>query len=161
MPDIVVKKITEQARRQGYTRGEDSTLESPEIIEDETNDGRLLEMMTIDDRDDARQELARHEVATDAEEITPPTGVSVAAQVQAGPLAPEASTVPVGSRELCALRRDAGFVEPSTAAAPEHSSAHQGVRWSRRLSPRATSEVLLTREKLNAARAINRRHLIL
>ena len=161
MPDIVVKKITEQAHRQGYTRGEDPTLESPEIIEDETNDGRLPEMMTIDGRDDARQEPARHEIATDAEEIAPPAGVSVAAQVQAGPLAPEASTAPVGSRELRALRRDAGFVEPSTAAAPEQSSAHQGVRWSRRLSPRATSEVLLTREKMNAVRAMNRRHLIL
>ena len=36
MPDIVVKKITEQSHCQGYTRGEDPTLEPPEIIEDET-----------------------------------------------------------------------------------------------------------------------------
>jgi hypothetical protein len=93
MPDIVVKKITEQAHRQGYTRGEDPTLESSEIIEDETTDGQLPEMMTIDGRDDARQKLARHEVANNAEEIASPAGVSVAAHVQAGPLAPEASAV--------------------------------------------------------------------
>ena len=58
MPDIVIKKITEQAHRQGYTRGEDPTLEFPDIIEDETNDWRLPEMMTIDGRDDASQEPA-------------------------------------------------------------------------------------------------------
>jgi hypothetical protein len=161
MPDIVVKKITEQAHRQGYTRGEDPTLEFPEIIEDETNDGRLPEMMTIDGRDDARQEPARDEAATDADEIAPPAGVSVAAQPQSYPSAPKPSSVPVSSRELRALRRDTGFVECSADAAPEQSSAHRGVRWSRRLSPRTTSEVLLTREKVNAARALTRRHLVL
>ncbi len=39
MPDIVVKMITEQAHRQGYTRGENPTLDSPETFEDATNDG--------------------------------------------------------------------------------------------------------------------------
>ena len=162
MPDIVIKKITEQAHRQGYTRGEDPTLEFPDIVEDETCDGRLPEMMTIDGRDDEHQGLARHEIAVDADEtVAPPAGVSVAAQDQAVPQLPEPPTAPVSSRELRALRRDAGFVEPSTTAAPEEFSAHHGVRWSRRLSPRATSEVLLTREKVNAVRAKTRRHLIL
>jgi hypothetical protein len=69
--------------------------------------------------------------------------------------------VPIGSRLLRALRRDAGFAECFTDAAPEQSSAHRGVRWSSRLSPRVTSEVLLTREKVNAARAVARRHLVL
>jgi hypothetical protein len=160
-PDIVVKKITEQAHRQGYTRGKDPTLEFSEIIEDETNDGRLPEMLTIDGRDDVRQEPARHEAATYADEIAASKGVSVAAQLQSDPLAPEPSFVPFSSRELRTLRRDPGFVECSTDAAPEQSSAHQGVRWSRRLSPRATSEVLLTRDKVNAARAMTRRHLVL
>jgi hypothetical protein len=160
MPGIVVKKITEQAHRQGYTRGEEPTLEFPEIIEDETNDGRLPEMMTIDGRDDARQEPARDEAAADADEIAPPVGESVAAQPQSDPPAPELSSVPVTSRELRALRRDMGFVECSTDAAPEQFSAHQGVRWSRRLSPRVTSEVLLSREKVNAARVMTRRHLV-
>jgi hypothetical protein len=35
MPYLVVQKITEQAHRQGYTRGEDPTLEFPNILEDE------------------------------------------------------------------------------------------------------------------------------
>jgi hypothetical protein len=160
LPDIVVKKITEQAKCQGYTRGEDPTLEFSEIIEDKANDGRLTEMMTIDGREDVRQEPARHEAATDADEIETPAGVSVAAQLQFDFLAPEPSSVPVNSRELRALHRNAEFVECTTDAAPEQSSAHQGVRGSRRLSPRATSEVLLTREKVNATRAMARRHLV-
>ena len=47
MPDLVVQKITEQAHRQGYTRGEDPTLEFPDILEDEAYDGQLPEMMTL------------------------------------------------------------------------------------------------------------------
>jgi hypothetical protein len=39
MPDLVVQKITEQAHRQGYSRGEDPTLEFPDILEDEAYDG--------------------------------------------------------------------------------------------------------------------------
>ncbi len=111
MPDIVINNITEQARNQGYTRGKYHILDFPEIIEDIiTNDGRIPEMMTIDGGDDVRQEPARREAAPDADEITSPAGVSVAAQLQSSPLAPEPSSVLVSSFELRALRRDAGFV---------------------------------------------------
>ena len=51
----IVQKITEEAHRQGYTRGEDPTLEFPDIFEDEAYDGQLPEMMTIDGRDDVPQ----------------------------------------------------------------------------------------------------------
>ena len=124
MPDLVVQNITEQAHRQGYTRGEDPTLEFPDILEDEAYDGQLPEMMTIDGKDDVSQEIAHYENAVDNDEIAPPAGVSAAAQVQAAtvsasvafPLATEPSTSLASSRELRALRRDAGFIESSTAA---------------------------------------------
>ena len=56
MPDIVVQKITEQAYRQGCTRGADPTLEFPDVLDDdEANAGQLPEMMPIDGRDDELQ----------------------------------------------------------------------------------------------------------
>jgi hypothetical protein len=70
MPYIVVQKITEQAHRQSYTRGEDPTLEFSDILEDEVNDGRLPEMMTIDDRDDVPQKRAHHENIVDDRSLT-------------------------------------------------------------------------------------------
>ena len=124
-------------------------------------------MMPIDGRDDEMQGPTRHENAADDNEVAPSAGVSVAAQAQAttvaeaATLAPEPSIAPASSRELRALRRDIGFIEPYTTAAPEQSSHHQGVRWSRRLSPRVTSEVMLTREKINATRAKVRHHIVL
>jgi hypothetical protein len=126
-------------------------------------------MMTIDGRDDVSQEISHNENAVDDDEIAPPAGVSGTAQVQAAtasatetvPLTPEPSTSPASSRELRALRRDAGFIEPSTAATSEDYSTRHGICWSRRLSARATSEVMLTREKINANRAKIRRHLVL
>ncbi len=167
MPDLVIQKIREKAHRQGYTRGEDPTFEFLDILEKEDYDGQLPEMMAIDGRDDVPQEISHHENAVDDDEIAPPVGGSGTAQVQADtasateavPLAPEHSTSRASSRELRALRRDAGFIEPSTAATPEDHSTRHGIRWSRRLSTRATSEVMLTREKINADRAKIRRHL--
>ena len=112
MPDLDVQKITEQAHRQGYTRGEYPTLEFPDILEDETHDGQVPEMMTIDGRDDVPQKIAHHEIAVDDDEIALPAGVSVTAHIQAAtvsateaaPMAPEPSTPPASSRELRALR---------------------------------------------------------
>ena len=81
MPDIVIQKITEQAYRQGYTRGADPTLEFPEVLDDdEANEGQLPEMMPIDGRDDEMQGPTRHENAADVNEVAPSAGVSVAAQ---------------------------------------------------------------------------------
>ena len=50
---------------------------------------------------------------------------------------------------------------PQSAATPEEHFTRHGIRWSRRLSARARSEVMLTREKINANRAKIRRHLVL
>ena len=72
MPGIIIMKIMEQSHRKGYTRGGDSTLKSPEIIEDEKNDGSLPEIMAIDDEDDVHQEPVRREISTIADEIVPP-----------------------------------------------------------------------------------------
>ncbi len=52
MPDIVIDKLTEQATRQGYTRGADPTLKFPNVLEDELNNNLLPEMMDIDGRVD-------------------------------------------------------------------------------------------------------------
>jgi hypothetical protein len=172
MPDLVVQKITEEAHRQGYTRGEDPTLEFPDILEDEAYNGQLPEMMTIDGKDDVYQEIAHHENAVDDDEITPPAGVSATAQVQAiiasateaALMALEPSTPPASSRELRELRelhRDAGFIEPSIATTPEEQSTRHGICWSRRLSVRTSSEVMLTREKINGNRAKITRHIVL
>jgi hypothetical protein len=126
-------------------------------------------MMTIDGRDDVPQETAHHENAVDDYEIVPPAGVSATDQIQAADavaaeaalLAPEPSISPSSSREFCALRRDTGFIELSTTTAPEQHSTRHGIRWSRRLSARATSEAMLTREKINANRANIIRHIVL
>jgi hypothetical protein len=159
MPDLVVRKITVQAHRKGYTRGKDPTLELPDILEDEAYDGQLPEIMTIDGRDDVPREIAQHENSVDDDEIATPAGASATAQGQATTasvteaalLAPEPSISSAGFRELHALRRDAGFLEPSTAATPEEHSTRHGIRWSRRLSYCATSEVImLTSEKITA-----------
>ena len=52
MPDIVIDKLTEQAARQGYTRGADPTLKFPHVLEDELNNNLLPDMMDIDARGD-------------------------------------------------------------------------------------------------------------
>jgi hypothetical protein len=169
MPDLVVSKIMEQAHRQGYTRGKDATLDFPDILKDEAYDGQLPEMMIIDGRDYAPQETVHHENAVDDDEIAPPAWVSATAEVQAAiaaaaeatTFAPEPTTSPASFRELCVLRRGAGFIEPSTVAAPKHHSTCHGIRWSRRLFASATSEVMLTREKINANLAKIRRHTVL
>jgi len=92
-------------------------------------------MITIDGRDGVPQETANHENAVDDDEIAPPARVSATAQVQAVTalateavlLAPEPSTSLTISRELCALRRDAGLVQPFTAATPEEHSTRHGI----------------------------------
>ena len=86
---------------------------------------------------------------------------ATAEAAEAGPLAPKPSTSPASSRELRARRRDAGFIEPSIAAAPEQHPTRHGIRWPCRLSARATSEVILASEKMNANQAKIRPHLLL
>jgi len=169
MPDLGVQKITEQAHHHGYTRSEYSTLEFPGILEDEAYDEQLLKMLIIDGIDDVLHEIAHYENASDDDEIALQAGVSASAQAQTAtaaaaedaPLAPEPSTPPASTRELRALRRDAGVVEPPTAAAPEQHSTRHGIHWSRRLSACASLEILLTREKISANRATIIRHLVL
>ena len=178
MPDIVVEKITKQALRQGYSRGEDPTLEFPAVLEDDANDGLLPDMMNIDGRaDELGGDVQEHAVAAD--DLAPPAGVSAHPKVQdaapAIPLSvPEPSTVSINSRQL---RSDTARLASGSSVAPtpgleqslirqdvrwsdsEQPPAHRGVRWSKRLSARTTSEVLLTR-KADAARAACRRNLL-
>ena len=52
MPGIVIEKITNQALRQGYPRGEDPTLQFPAFIEEDASDGILPDMMNIDEKAD-------------------------------------------------------------------------------------------------------------
>ncbi len=135
MPNIVVQKTAEKSYRQGYTRGADPTLELPDVLDDdEANERQLPEMTPIDGRDDELQGPIRHENAAEDNEVAPSTGVSVASHVQAttvaeaAPLDPEPPIAPASSRELRALHREIGFIEPYTTAAPEQSSHHQDVR---------------------------------
>ena len=112
--------------------------------------------MTIGGRDNVPQETAHDENAVSDDEISPPARMSAFAQnpadtvaaAEAVPLALESSTSPSSPRELRALLRDAGFIESSTAVAPEQHSNRHGISWLRRLSNRAMSEVMLTRENI-------------
>jgi len=70
MPDIVINKITEQATRQGYTGGEDPTLEFIQALEEDMDNGALPEMMEIDGRLDKHEELANFDVAAELETST-------------------------------------------------------------------------------------------
>lgn len=158
MPDIVINKITELANRQGYTRGADPTLEFPHVLEEDVDNGTLPDMMEIDGRLDKPEELANADDAV-AEPPTPagvdePLNVHVEGPVVAQPI-PEL----VGPHPI-----DGQAVEPTVSEHP----IRRGVRWSQRLSARATSEVLLVRAKamlirrrIDATRAKMRRELVL
>ncbi len=61
MPDIVFQKITEQAQRQGYTRGADPTLAFPDVLDEAAHDAKLSDTMTIDGRDEEPIGPVRHE----------------------------------------------------------------------------------------------------
>jgi len=50
--------------------------------------------------------------------------------------------------------------EPSTTAKFEQGSTHRGVRWSKRLSPRTTSEVMVARQSTIIKRSTCNRHLV-
>ena len=77
-------------------------------------------------------------------------------------LALEPSIPPASSRELRVPCRYSGFIDSSTAAAPEqHYLTRHEIHWSRRLSACASLEILLTREKISANRATIIRHLVL
>ena len=50
MPDLVIAKIIELATRQGYVRGEDPTLEIPEVIDEGVDDSLPPDIMHDGDR---------------------------------------------------------------------------------------------------------------
>ncbi len=80
MSDIVVQKISEQAHRQGYTRGSDPTLEFPDVLDEEAHYAKLPDMMTIDGRDEESIGQVLHKNALDDDKNVPPTRLNVAAQ---------------------------------------------------------------------------------
>ncbi len=132
MPDIAAQQITEQDHRQGYIRGEDPNLEFPDVLDEEAYDAKLPDMMIIDSRDEEPIESVLHENVTKDDKNAPPTRFNAAAQAQLAdaanandPLDPEPPTTSVISRELRALRRDKGFIEPSIATVLELSSNYQ------------------------------------
>ncbi len=127
MLDIVVQKITEQAHRQGYTRGADPTLELPDVLDENVHDAKLPDMMTIYGRDEEPIGSVRNENALDDDKNAPPTRLNIDAQDQPADatnandsLDPESSTASANSRELRALRRYEGFIKPSIATVPDH-----------------------------------------
>jgi hypothetical protein len=66
MPDIIIEKITKLARRQGYSRSEDPTLEIPAAIEEDAADGLLPDMMNNDGRSvELETKVREHAVAAD------------------------------------------------------------------------------------------------
>jgi hypothetical protein len=88
MPGIVIEKITKQALRQGYSRGEDLALEFPAAIEEDAEDGILLDMTDIDERFVELIEETREQAIT-ADILAPSTGLSDPAKIQgSAPVAP-------------------------------------------------------------------------
>ncbi len=83
MPDIVDQKVTEQALRQGYTRGAYPTFKFTDVFDEKADNAKQPDIITIDGRDDEPSGLARHNYAVDDDGIAPPTKVNTAAQDQA------------------------------------------------------------------------------
>jgi hypothetical protein len=75
MPELVIAKITEVAARQGYSRGQDPTLEVPDVLEEELDDALLPDMMEIDGRAIEAEPIELMDAAG-AETLPPPAGVS-------------------------------------------------------------------------------------
>jgi len=157
MPDIGINKITElAATRQGYTRGANPKLQFPQVLKEDMDNGALPDMMEIDGRIDKHEELANVDVAAELETSTgveEPLDVSIEGPVVAQPI-PEL---------IIAHPIDKQAVDPTISEQP----IRRGVRWSQRLSARATSEVLLVRAKatlirrrIDANRAKMRRELV-
>jgi hypothetical protein len=82
MLDIVVRKIIEQAHRQGFTRGADPNLEFLDVLDEEAYDAKLPDMMTIDGRAEEPTGSVRHKNAVDDDKKAPSIRLNVAAQVQ-------------------------------------------------------------------------------
>ena len=180
MPELVIAKITEVAARQGYSRGQDPTLEVPDVLEEELDDALLPDMMEIDGRAIEAEPIELMDAAG-AETLPPPAGVSdlirlpqsecpagprqlppAPASPRQPPTAPDSSrqvptaldSPPPGSRQL----RSAFRQPPQASALGQVSPVHRGVRWSQRLSARTMSEVLLARRRPDVSNAIVKKH---
>jgi hypothetical protein len=174
MPELVIVKITELATRQGYSRGVDPTLEIPDVLEEEVDDALLPDMMDIDVQINEPEEPADLLDAAGENTSAPSAGVSdlervceptAPADSYQPPLAPanldqppsNESGSPPPTRQLRSATRHASLAPDIVHGGP----AHRGVRWSQRLSARAMSEILLTRQGTDASRAKIRRKLTL
>ena len=148
MPDIVIDKLTEQAARQGYTRGADPTLEFPHILEDELNNSLLPDMMDIDGRSDK---------TFDGPDMVDSIGEDT---FRATPLAEvqESGVPPKEQVEGASASSSPAHVSPEKSI--DTQQVRRGVRWSQRLSARAMSEVLLNRHIKNASRAMIKRKMV-
>ena len=104
MPAIVIDKLTRQTLWQGYSRGEDPTIECPTVIDEDDDYEFLPGMMDIDGRANDLPR-ARPQDAIGSEDLAPSAKVSASAIIQdtGSPIASEPHTAQPISRELRAL----------------------------------------------------------
>ncbi len=148
MPDIVIDKLTEQAARQGYTRGAAPMLEFSHVLEDELNNNLLPEMLDIDGLVDKTFEGMS--MVDPGGEVT--FRATPSAEVQA-PEVPAPTQVEGTSASTCPAH-----VSPENTV--DTHEVRRRVRWSQRISARAMSEVLLSRHITNTSRAMIKRKMV-